>query len=508
MSTFTMPRLFPTSVHMLAAAAEQAGDRIALISGERQLTYNEYHRCVAGFAHELIDAGAAGRRIVLICGNSLEMAIAMYAVHAAGAQCVPLNPLYTQRELGPIIDDADPSVVIYDASIEATVGPLIESRQLSHIIKLGSDGGRFLDGWRADAGYTLPLPERAVLSSLLYTGGTTGIPKGVNITHEQSMTNMSQLLALVPTRPDAERIVCMMPMFHCFAMHVCLYNAVYARASLTILPRYHPQTVLETIESQRITILPAGPTVYIGMMAHEAFAATDFSSLSYCVSGSAALSEQVLRQWEEATGCPVTEGYGQTEAGPVLTFNPLHGVRKPGSVGVVVPETEVEIVDVATGTEVLPTGEAGEIRARGPQIMSGYRNRPQENAQSLRDGWLYTGDIGEFDEEGYLYIRDRKKDMVIVGGYNVYPREIDDVLLSHPAVREAAAVGVPDDYRGEVVKAYVTLLSEAVASPSQLEDYCRDNLAKYKVPTAIAVVDELPKTVVGKIDKKELRQRV
>ena len=183
-------------------------------------------------------------------------------------------------------------------------------------------------------------------------------------------------------------------------------------------------------------------------------------------------------------------------------------MRKPGSVGVVVPETEVEIVDVATGTEVLPTREAGEIRARGPQIMSGYRNRPQENAQSLRDGWLYTGDIGEFDEEGYLYIRDRKKDMVIVGGYNVYPREIDDVLLSHPAVREAAAVGVPDDYRGEVVKAYVTLLSEAVASPSQLEDYCRDNLAKYKVPTAIAVVDELPKTVVGKIDKKELRQRV
>ncbi len=506
MPALSMPQVHETSVHMLADAAAKAGDAVALVSGESQLSFSEFRRCVAGFANELIDAGAAGNRVVLICGNSIDMAIALYAVHAAGAQAVPLNPLYTQRELAQIIDDAEPSIFIYDAECESTIAPIIDASEPRHTVKVGGAHGRSLDSWRQGDEYSLPLPAPSALGSLLYTGGTTGLAKGVNITHEQTMINISQLQALVPTRPDQERIVCMMPMFHVFAMHVCLYNFVYSRACLIVLPHYHPQTVLEALESQRITILPAGPTVYIGMMAHASFADTDFSSLHYCVSGSAALSEQVLRQWEAATGCPITEGYGQTEAGPVLTFNPLNGIRKPGSVGVAVPQTQVEVVDAESGTKVLAAGVAGEIRARGPQIMSGYRNRPTENAQSLRDGWLYTGDIGEFDEDGYLYIRDRKKDMVIVSGYNVYPREIDDVLLAHAAVREAAAVGIADDYRGEVVVAYVTLLPQATASESDLIAYCRENLAKYKVPTRINVLQELPKTVVGKIDKKQLRR--
>ncbi len=505
MNDYPLPAVHATTVHMLADATVKARERVALICGDRQLTYAEYGHCVAGFANELVKAGAAGNRVVLLSGNSIDMAIAMYAIQAAGGQAVPLNPLYTERELRQIFDDAAPAIVIYDSALHDTVAPLLGGREVLHVVKLGGSDGRLLDEWRDEENIVLPFPAPSDLACLLYTGGTTGLPKGVNIEHQQTTFNLSQFQALVPTRADKESILCMMPMFHTFAMHCCLYNAVYARSTLVILPRYHPEAVLRAVEAQRITILPAGPTVFIGLLAHEQFSNTDFSALHYCISGSAALSEQVLEQWQEGTGCLVVEGYGQTESGPVLTFNPVRGIRKPGSVGFVVPNAELQIVDVETGTKQLSAGEPGEIRARGPQMMSGYRNRPEENAATLRDGWLYTGDIGEFDEDAYLYIRDRKKDMIIVSGYNVYPREVDEVLLTHPAVMEASAIGVPDDYRGEMVKAFVALQADATCSEADLIDYCRVNLAKYKVPTEISILEVLPKTAVGKLDKKQLR---
>jgi long-chain acyl-CoA synthetase len=340
---------------------------------------------------------------------------------------------------------------------------------------------------------------------LQYTGGTTGRPKGVNNAHGQMAINLAQRDALIPGRLDGERVLCVMPLFHVFAVSTCLHLVAYCRGTLIVQPRYKPDIVLEALERERITVFAAGPTVFNGLIAHERFGATDFSALRLSHSGSAPLPEATLKRWEAATGSPILEGYGQTEAGPVLTFNPEFGLRKPGSVGVVLPLTEVEIVDVETGTRVLPAGQQGEIRAKGPQIMSGYRNLPQETAETLRDGWLYTGDIGEFDQDGYLYIRDRKKDMAIVGGYNVYPREIDEVLYGHPAVLEAAAVGVADDYRGEVIRAYVVFKPGAAPEIDALLDHCRANLAKYKVPAAIVPVETLPKTPVGKIDKKALR---
>jgi long-chain acyl-CoA synthetase len=286
-----------------------------------------------------------------------------------------------------------------------------------------------------------------------------------------------------------------------------LYLAAYCGGTLVILPRYRPDDVLRAFADERITIFPGSPTIFTGLLAHERFAATEFSRIHTCYSGSAALPEATLRRWEDATGAPIFEGYGQTEAGPVLTFNPVHGVRKPGSVGVPAAATEVEIVDVETGTRVLPAGEQGEIRARGPQLMQGYRNLPAETAEALREGWLHTGDIGEFDADGYLYVRDRKKDMVIVGGYNVYPREVDEVLMLHAAVQEAAAFGVADAYRGEVVHAHVVLRAGASTSVDELLAHCAANLAKYKVPAKIALVDALPRTSVGKIDRKALRVR-
>ncbi len=507
--TSVLPRVHPTVVHMLADAAARSGSATALVCGDRQLSYAQYLRCVAGFARELAALGARGGRVALICGNSLDIPVAMFAVHAAGAQAVPVNPTYTARELTHILADAEAHVVIYDEDVAGTVEPLCASLKVPHAIRIGGKSGRSLDAWKNDAALTLPepLPAPGDLATLQYTGGTTGLPKGVNITHAQMAVNISQREAALPTRADDESILCMMPLFHVFAVAMCLHLAAYCRGKLVIMPRYRPDVLLELLVRERITRLPAGPTVFIGLLGHEAFAATDFSALRTAYSGSAPLPEETLRRWQAATGTPILEGFGQTEAGPVLTYV-REGALKPGSVGPVLPLTELQIVDVETGTKVLGAGEIGEIRARGPQIMSGYRNRPKETAEALREGWLYTGDIGEFDAQGYFTIRDRKKDMAIVGGFNVYPREVDEVLFSHPDVKEAAASGVPDAYYGETIRAYVVLKEGARAGAEDLIAWCMSNLARYKVPSKIYLVGELPRTTVGKVDRKTLRQKL
>ena len=502
-----LPKVYETVVHMLAAAGENAGDACALSFEGRDLSYTQYVRSVGGFATELVGLGVRGGRVALVCGNSLEMAIALFAVHAAGAQAVPINPIYTAREMTHILEDSDPTVVVYDDETAAVVEPLIKELDISEGILVGGNG-RLLDSWRDDEAAKLPepMPGPDDFATLQYTGGTTGLPKGVNITHGQMSVNLSQREAFLPTRPDNETVICIMPLFHVFASSMCLHLTAYCRGRLIILPRYHPDVVLNIIEQEKVTRLPAGPTVFNGLMGFEGFAGRDISSLVTAYSGSAPLPEETLKQWEELTGCPILEGYGQSEAGPVLTYVAEGDVLVPGSVGRAIPETEIQIVDTESGTTILPPGKQGEIRARGPQIMSGYRNRPEETAEALRDGWLYTGDIGELDEDGILYIRDRKKDMAIVGGYNVYPREIDEVLFAHPAVLEAAAVGVPDDYRGEVIRALVVLKPGELVTEDALLVYCQENLAKYKVPAMINIVDDIPKTTVGKIDKKALRE--
>jgi long-chain acyl-CoA synthetase len=494
---------------MLVSAGDEAPYAPALTFDDQRLNYGDYVSCVAGFAAELMSLGAEDERVATILPNSVDACIAAFAIYASGAQAVPLNPLYTARELDYILKDAAPVVLIVDATLEAMARPLAAASGILHVIVLG-DGARRLDIWRGEK-LRPELPEPASLALLQYTGGTTGHPKGVNLTHISIAINVAQREGLLPTsRPQAgeggERILCMMPLFHSYAMAMGLFLAAYCRGCLVIRPRYRAEDALRMVAQERITIFPGSPTIFIGLMAHPEFAHTDWSSVHTCYSGSAPLSEETLRRWEEAVGAPVLEGYGQTEAGPVLTYI-AKGTRKPGSVGIPLAETEVEIVDVDTGTKVLGIGEKGEIRARGPQIMRGYRNLSIETDEALRDGWLYTGDIGEFDAEGYLYIRDRKKDMVITGGYNVYPREIDEVLFLHPDVADAAAVGVPDAYRGEVLRAYVVLRPDARATADDLLQHCRANLAKYKLPATIEIIEALPKTTVNKTDKKALRER-
>ena len=451
----------------------------------------------------------AGERVATVLANSPDAAITIFAAQAAGAQLAPLNPDYSAYELRPILADAAPKVVICDDAAAKVVEP-IALEIGARCICLGR--GTELLGWRGERGAKLRermldrLPTADDLSILQYTGGTTGRAKGVNLTHRAVSSNMVQREALLPTRPEAERVLAVTPLFHSYAMTMGLYLAASCRGTLILLPRYRPELVLATISAERVTRFCGSPTLFTGLMAHPDFGSTDFSSVALCYSGSAALPEETLRRWESGTHCGICEGYGQTEAGPILTFNPEEGPRKIGSVGIPLPDTEIEIVDIDTGKHVLAPGEKGEIRARGPQLMSGYRNLPRETAQALRDGWLYTGDIGELDSDGYLFIRDRKKDMVIVAGFNVYPREVEEVLAQHPGVAEAAVVGVPHAYRGEALRAFVVPRLGFALTADVLAAHLGERLAKYKLPEEITLVRSLPKTSVGKVDKVLLRK--
>jgi long-chain acyl-CoA synthetase len=500
----SLPVRHETVVHALADAARLRPDAVALVCGDESLDYLSYAACVAGLAHELGPAGATGARVALLMGNSIDLAIATFAVQAAGYQVVPLNPAYTPFELAPILENAAPVALIHDEDCLAALVAVARDRGVRRCIPVGP--GSRLTRWRdrPELVDTLPLPPADRMSTLQYTGGTTGRSKGVDLTHHAVSINVSQREALLPTEPDAERVLAVTPLFHVYAVSMGLYLAVYCRGELVIMPRYRPDRVLDAIERHRITLFSGSPTIFIGLLGHERFPDTDLRSLRLCFSGSAALPVETLRRWEAATGCVVCEGYGQSEAGPVLTYNPRHGVRKIGSVGVALPRTEVEIVDVDTGTVVMAPGELGEIRARGPQIMRGYRGLPDETAAALRAGWLYTGDIGVLDEDGYLSIRDRKKDMAIVGGFNVYPREVEEALHAHPSVVEAAVVGVPDDYRGEVLVGFV-VCGPGAGDAAGLLEHLAQRLVKYKIPRDLRLVEALPKTVVGKTDKARLR---
>ncbi len=505
--TTDMPTIFPTVVHMLADACARSPERDALICGTETLTYAKYTRCVAAFAHRLIEAGARGERVAILLANSNDAAIAIFAAHAAGAQAVPLNPAYTTSELGPILADAACKVIVCDTNIEPVVRAAGAGQAALRIV-VGPEAER-LTRWSGETKWELPvpLPSQDALATLQYTGGTTGKAKGVNLTHRAIATNISQREHVLSTRPENERILAITPLFHVYAMAMCLHLAVYARSTLIILRQYRPDLALVSVTEQRITLLAGSPTIFQGLMADDAFGRTNFSSLVLCTSGASALPQETLKRWEAATGCAICEGYGQTEAGPVISFNPRNGLRKSGSVGRPLPLTEVEIVDVATGNQKMPVGEAGEIRVRGPQLMAGYRNNPSETAQALRGGWLYTGDIGNIDNDGYLTICDRKKDLVIVSGYNVYPREVEEVLYRHPAIAEVAVIGEIDPRKGERLCALIVARGGSAPTTAELVDFCAQHLVRYKIPFEFRFIRSLPKTAVGKIDRKALKSR-
>lgn len=354
----------------------------------------------------------------------------------------------------------------------------------------------------------VPIEPAHDIAVLQYTGGTTGRSKGAMLTHRNIFANVLQCAEFFKGTFEfgKERYLTVIPLFHVFAMTSGMNLAIYQGAENILLPRFELKEVLETIRDKQPTVFPGVPTMYVAITNAPGVEQYGISSIKTCNSGSAPMPLELMRDFESKTGAVVLEGYGLSEASPVTHCNPPFAARKPGTVGIGMPLTEYKVVDVATGTQELPPGEVGELIIRGPQVMKGYWNMPEETAAVLRDGWLYTGDLASIDEEGYVTIVDRKKDLIIAGGYNIYPREIEEVLYEHPAVREAAAIGVPDPYRGETVKAIIVLKDGQQASEEDILAHCRKNLAAYKVPRIVEFRTELPKTNVGKILRRALRE--
>jgi long-chain acyl-CoA synthetase len=504
--------VYPSLVHMLHAAVELEPDIVAVRYEDRSVTYREFGRAVNGLARQLSAEGVkAGDRVILVMPNSIEMDIALMAVMAAGAQVAPANPFFTVPELKKVLADVDAGFMICAPAMREKAQEAAEALGVATVMTLGA-GEVTIDGWIEDAKLDAKrdaLPSEDDLALLIFTGGSTGIPKGVDHTHRGLMWSLLQHCSVWPVDYGREMFLNVAPMFHIWGLSYATWVPIYARSTLVMVPKYDPDKVVAALAEHRVTVFSGGPApIYLGLLASPLFASADLSALKYCLSGGAPCPEELHKQWHARTGQPLLEGWGMTEGAP-FCLNPCGDrQRKILSVGNPVPETEVQIVDVETGTHVLPLGEAGEVRVRGPQLMVRYRKNREETERSLRDGWMYTGDIGYVDADGFLFLVDRKKDMILVGGYNVYPREIDEVLFNHPKIREAATVGKRDPRLGEVVVAFVALRQGQRMSEEEFFEYCKQNMVKYKRPVEVHFIDALPRTGTNKINRIALRDRL
>jgi long-chain acyl-CoA synthetase len=347
-------------------------------------------------------------------------------------------------------------------------------------------------------------PDRD-LALLQYTGGTTGLSKGVMLSHANLRANIEQVRAWFPDAdPGREVMMAVLPFFHVYGLTVCLLLGVRLGAALVLQPRFDLDGVLAAVDKYRPTLFPGVPTMYVAINNAVEKGGHDLSSIKACLSGAAPLPQEVAERFERFSGGRLVEGYGLSESSPVAIANPIYGKRKAGTIGMPIPDTLARIADPSDPDQTMPPGEPGELALAGPQVMQGYWNQPDETAQVLRNGWLLTGDMATMDEEGYFAIVDRKKDLIIAGGYNVYPREVEEILYEHPQILEVAVAGVPDAYRGEIVKAFVVLRSGEQATSDEIREFAKARLAGYKVPRSIEFRDELPKTLIGKVLRRAL----
>ncbi len=481
----------------------------ALVYEGKSFTYGELYRQVLAFAGALQRLGIRkGDRVAVMLPNIPEFPLVYFGILRLGAVVVPINTMFRSREIHYILEDSESRAVVTWEDALQEVGPAMEDLEAcEHLIALGENLPEGVLNLRALLEESSSeVPEKAVSPEdpavILYTSGTTGRPKGAILTHKNLCSNASAA-ALIGALTSRDISLGVLPFYHSFGQTVSM-NAVFCSGGkIVLIPHFTPQAVFENIEREKVTIFAAVPTMLKMMVDFEGPVA-DLSSVRWLLSGGAKLERALLEAFERKFGLPVHEGYGLTEASPVVTFNPQGFDRKPGSVGIPLRDIEVRIVD-ENGEELLP-GEEGEIVVRGPNVMKGYLNRPEATKEILRDGWLYTGDIGYTDEEGYLYIVDRKGDMIIKGGFNVYPREIEELLSHHPSIQEVAVIGVPDPVQGEEVKAYVVLQPEARASSNELIEYCMSQIAKYKCPKYISFVQSLPKNSLGRVQKHLLKR--
>lgn len=503
-ATPSLPPVPASVLHLLHQAADRRPTATAISFEGVRLSYSQLRGVVGALARKLSRRVRPGTRVALLMQNSLDLAVAIHAVHSLRAQVAALNPAYAPQELAHMLEDAQPSMVIHDDSVRHDVRSLCAWLPPESI--LATKGGAAFAELAAQP-FELPqqLPTHDDLATLQYTGGTTGRPKGVDILHRQLAWNIAQREAWLPTDDGDEVVLCTTPLFHVSAVAMCLHLSLYAASELVIHRRFDARRVLDTIASARVTRMAGVPTVFHDLL-HAAGPdeRSRLGSLRSCYSGAAPLPAEMLERFENVTGCAIYEGYGASEAGPCLTYNPVHARRKPGSVGLPVLASELRIVDVESGLTVARPGPTGEVHVRGPHVMAGYRNHPAATAAVLQDGWYATGDIGSLDADGYLTLQGRRHDTINVGGYKVYPLEVERVLLACPGVAEAAAFAVPDERLGHVVHAWVTPLPGATPDAAALINTCSGQLARYKVPRRIGVIDRLPRTAVGKLARSRL----
>jgi long-chain acyl-CoA synthetase len=484
-----------------AASVEKRPDKIALYWGESEFSYATLSAQSGAVAAEL--TGKFGvkpsDRVGLWVKNCPEFVSSVFGILSAGGVIVPINSFFKPAEVSYIVNDSGANVLITDAELAAHAETLKAARPPLEILRVEQFGAIGTTDSRFTVHDSLTESD---LAALLYTSGTTGHPKGAMLTHGNFLHNVASCMAALTVRED-DRIVVALPQFHSFMFTVGTLLPVLCGGGILLLKTLHPfKSVLEEIARHRGTILPAVPSFYRALLAVPEFGRLP---LRLCVSGGAPLPVEVFNEFTRKFPFPLREGYGPTESSPVATVNPIYGINKPGSIGKPIPNVELSIRDEA-GQE-LPVGATGEICICGGNVMRGYWNQPEETAKVLRDGWLYTGDVGYRDAEGYYYITDRKKDMLLVNGINVYPREIEEVIYQFPGIKEVAVIGVPDARKGEQPVAFVAAAEGQTVDEKALFQFVRSKLADYKVPKKVVFLSALPRNATGKILKTALRQQ-
>ena len=508
----------------LHETARKMGEKPAYYFMDQSSTYAELDGAVTRFAAGLAEMGIQkGDHIALLLGNSPHYVISLYGALRLGATVIPINPIYTPDEIGYIIQNGDVKAVVMldlllplaekahhglpkvenfiicetsqgknDESERASLSVYPKLKSFSQVIALGNSHFNEVE---------IDDDEVAII---LYTSGTTGKPKGAMLTHRNLYSNAKDISDYLHMNEN-DRVITTLPMFHVFCLTVALNAPLMDGATIIIDPKFSPQEIFRLVGKYEPTVFAGVPTMYNFLLQYAEGYGGNLNSLRLCISGGSSLPVALLKSFEKKFNVMVSEGYGLSEASPVTCFNPLDRPRKPGSIGRSIINVENKVVN-ELGEEV-PAGEVGELIVRGPNVMKGYYKMPEETAATIKDGWLYTGDLARMDEEEYFYIVDRKKELIIVGGYNVYPREVEEVLYDHPDVVEAAVIGVPDPNLGEAVQCYVVKKNPTLTE-EQLLEYCTQHLAKYKLPSSIEFLDELPKNTTGKILRRALKAQV
>ena len=501
-------------VEILDKNASDIPEKIAMYFIDRKITYGQLASFSNRFAQGLKNLGVKKRdRVAIFLGNCPEFIIAYFGIIKACSTVVPVNNMFKQEEAEFVLRDAEACVIVTSLTYINIIRSIKKNLKSLRCIIL-------IDGITPDTLNFNEIIERTTsqlqfvkinkqsISSILYTSGTTGQPKGAMLTHENFISNCSVCAKAIKIK-HTDNFICLLPMFHSFAWTVCVLMPLYAQASITIIDSLRPfRKIIRNVIKKKVTIFVGIPSIY-QVLAHMHIPAVFTSRilkmidpLRLCISGAAALSPSVLEKFEEKFRVILLEGYGLTEASPVVSLNPMRGIKKPGSVGLPLPGVEVKVVDERG--KALPPGEIGELLVKGRNIMKGYFKNEQATQETIKDNWLYTGDLTKIDEDGYIYIVDRKKDMINVRGLNVYPAEIENVLLKHPKIKEAAVVRFPDKFKGEVPKAFIVPRENESTTAPEIINYLREHLAQFKIPKFVEFRQDLPKTATGKIAKRLL----